>query len=132
MKDYVEQLTVAMNHHLYVAKRFDSEFLKTARLNVEHDYASLDLVATLDAFIHGNELERKEVTHPTTWVDAIKDRFLPTWAKKYVATHYTTHTWKVVDYYPNAKVYEGWKRECMGDTVRVAGYDTLPYVDLRG
>ncbi len=60
------------------------------------DFASTAEMRIL-SYLAEHQIMDKKVTFPTTWWDAVKDRFCPKWARKYLSINFTAIEVKVTE-----------------------------------
>lgn len=100
----IEKLSVA------VAQRISKEFLDwlaedpIVRTSVYTEFMCDEIVLRVVLKIFGEDLQNATVKYPENWKEAIKDRFMPGWAKKMWPVRYTVHHIDVLALYPKATI----------------------------
>ena len=59
-----------------------------------------DIVLRIKQAVYGRTMERVEVKYPRDWWEAVKDRWLPEWAKARWPVKYQCHTLTATEFYP--------------------------------
>lgn len=78
---------------------------RLGRLEEIRDHATQQLVMTLRAGIYGKQHPDKHVIrYPSTWWDALKERFAPAWFRDRHPVRFTEVTASLSELYPDLKV----------------------------
>ena len=79
------------------------------------DYTGRTLSICLRQSLYGEPLEDVTLKYPADWIEAVKERWLPAWAKRRWPIRYTSHHVVIAALHPKFKGF--------GDTVFAKVYD---------
>lgn len=71
-----------------------------ARTNVAAEFFATGVTLSLMVAMAGEALEVRAVTYPRDWKEALKERFLPWWAKRWWPVRYSYVVWEATVLYP--------------------------------
>ncbi len=82
------------------------EFAQPANVNytLMDDWFENALTVSVRQRVFGKQILYEEITYPANWKEAIKDRWLPEWAKERWPVLYTTRTFDVREVVPSLNI----------------------------
>jgi hypothetical protein len=85
-----------------VSQNFTKEFLDNLKFNKEYDVVTQELRTQLKWWALGKSITKtvvNTVKYPTTWKDAVKERFYPNFLKKRFPVNYTYSDVEITHYH---------------------------------
>ena len=68
------------------------------------DWAVDGLLFNLQTYLYGRKQTVLDVRYPSTWIEAVKDRWLPKWFRRWWKVRYTLHQIDVMQVWPEIEV----------------------------
>ena len=75
--------------------------------DVVANYTADSLSAVLRQSLYGETLEDVTLKYPADWIEAVKERWLPAWAKRHWPIRYTSHHVTIAALHPMVKPTSG-------------------------
>ena len=85
-----------------------SPALMKAKVRVEEDWLVDMIRIELTGFLLGEQIDKKEVSYPSNWKEAFKERWFPEWAKNKWPVCYTAHVMDAKALYPELHTKLSW------------------------
>jgi len=82
----------------YVTAELAEHFAVEPQVSVHHEFD--EVVMRFVQMVYGRTLEQVEVQYPADWWEAVKDRWLPEWAKARWPIRYQHHSLTAKELYP--------------------------------
>ena len=82
----------------YVTTELAEHFAVEPQVSVHYEFD--EVVMRFVQMVYGRTLERVEVQYPADWWEAVKERWLPEWAKELWPIRYQHHSLTAKELYP--------------------------------
>lgn len=83
--------------------------LISSQVRIKEDELNGILAAQLEGFLYGETLVQRAIKYPANWKEAVKERFLPEWARKRWPVIYETSIISADALYPDFRPVGGMK-----------------------
>jgi len=118
-----EELTLIVNR--YSACR---AIIDTGKLTSQYDIDRMMLLVRLDSDLLVDKIDEEIIIYPATWWDAVKDRFIPQFLRKYIKIEMIRKEWTYSAGFPNAQLYDALK-DRLGEPVIISKISTEKLLD---
>jgi len=100
----LENITFAVMAH--ISKALIEDFAQPADVTCRmlEDWTNDVIVVCVKQRIFGRQVLHDEISFPSDWKEAFKERWLPAWAKKRWPVCYDTHTFDVRELVPSLNI----------------------------
>jgi hypothetical protein len=88
----------------YISKELAAEVGISPEVNCFLEGMAQDVVVRIKVAVLGREMEREEATYPANWWQAVKERWMPAWAKKRWPVKYRKIVLTAMELYPKVSL----------------------------